>query len=127
MKITITALVKQYGATRALDGINLEVPGGMFGLLGPNGAGKTTLMRILATLLAPTSGRVRLGEIDVQPEPDRARLHLGYLPQEFGFYKGLNAYEVLDYIGAMKNIPKAKRKRQVDEALEQVNLTVSCT
>ncbi|MFZ5814297.1 MAG: ABC transporter ATP-binding protein [Bacillota bacterium] len=123
MKITLSHLVKRYGSNRALDGVSLEIPGGMFGLLGPNGAGKTTLIRIVTTLLPPTSGQVYLGEIDLLREPDRARRHLGYLPQEFGFYKGLSAYEVLDYIGAMKNLPAPERRRQVEAVLEQVNLT----
>lgn len=80
MQIVITNLVKEYGAYRAVDHLDLTVPGGMFGLLGPNGAGKTSLMRILTTTLAPTSGKVFLGEIDLLKEPGKARQHLGYLP-----------------------------------------------
>ncbi|MDI3339817.1 MAG: ABC transporter ATP-binding protein [Sphaerobacter sp.] len=123
MEIVIEDLRKYYGAVRALDGVSLHVPGGMFGLLGPNGAGKTTLMRILVTLLAPTSGRVTVGGIDVMREPARVREILGYIPQEFGFYRSLTAYEMLDYIGTMKRIPPRARKRQVEAVLEEVNLT----
>src|SRR4028119_513796 len=94
----------------------------MFGLLGPNGSGKTTLMRILTTTLAPTAGRVTVGGIDVVRDPGEVRRHLGYLPQDFGFYRGLNAWETLDYIASMKNIPKSERKRQVETVLDQGNL-----
>ncbi|ACZ39507.1 ABC transporter ATP-binding protein [Sphaerobacter thermophilus] len=123
MEIVIEELSKHYGSVRALDGVSLRVPGGMFGLLGPNGAGKTTLMRILVTLLAPTSGRVTIGGIDVMRDPAKVRERLGYIPQEFGFYRSLNAYEMLDYIGTMKRIPPRERKRQIEAVLEEVNLT----
>jgi len=92
---------------RALDGISLTIPGGMFGLLGPNGAGKTTLLRILTTLLAPSSGQARVGGVDVMQNPGEVRQRLGYLPQDFGFYRSLTAFEMLDYIGALKTSPPA--------------------
>src|SRR5215470_872871 len=85
--LTIRDLVKVYpGPVTALQGINLDVPPGMFGLLGPNGAGKSTLMKILAGLLEATSGQVTLDGEDVLSKPERIRRRLGYLPQEFGFY-----------------------------------------
>lgn len=123
MDIQISHLAKDYGKFRALDDVTLSIGSGMFGLLGPNGAGKSTLMRILATLLPLTSGTVTLGGCDVMRQPAEVRQRLGYLPQEFGFFRGLNAYEMLDYIGTMKNIPRAERKRQVEALLEDVNLT----
>ncbi len=123
MHVTTHGLIKEYGNRRALDGVSLQIEGGMFGLLGPNGAGKTTLMRLLTTSLAPTAGSIRLGNIDVVKEPDRARGYIGYLPQEFGFYKSLTAYEMLDYVALMKNIPHPERRRKVEQVLEQVNLT----
>jgi len=113
VKISIHQLTKNYRKFRALDSISLHIPGGMFGLLGPNGAGKTTLLRILTTLLAPTSGQVRIGEFDVVQNPGAVRQRLGYLPQDFGFYRSLTAFEMLDYIGAMKNVPASLRKEQV--------------
>ncbi len=122
MEISINQLSKDYGKFRALEGISLHIPGGMFGLLGPNGAGKTTLLRILTTLLAPTSGQVRIGEFDVMQNPGAVRQRLGYLPQDFGFYRTLTACEMLDYIGAMKNIPARLRKEQVMAALAEVHL-----
>ena len=122
MEVSILNLTKAYGRFRALDDVSLHIPGGMFGLLGPNGAGKTTLMRILTTLLPPTSGKITVGGMDVMQSPGSVRQLLGYIPQEFGFYKSLNAFEILDYIAVMKNIPAAQRHKQVAAALEAVNL-----
>jgi ABC-type multidrug transport system ATPase subunit len=122
MEVRIDHLGKRYGKFRALHDISLHIGSGMFGLLGPNGSGKTTLMRILTTTLAPTTGRVTVGGIDVARDPGAVRRRLGYLPQDFGFYRGLNAWEMLDYIAAMKNIPKPERNRQIEGVLEQVNL-----
>ena len=84
--------------TRALNGINLSIPPGMFGLLGPNGAGKSTLMRTIATLQTPTSGSIRFGDIDVLADPAALRRTLGYLPQDFGVYPRVSAYSMLDHI-----------------------------
>lgn len=123
MDIAISHLVKDYGRFRALDDVSLQIGSGMFGLLGPNGAGKTTLMRVLTTLLPLTSGSVCVDAFDVMKQPGEIRRRLGYLPQEFGFYKSLNAYETLDYIASMKNIPRPERKRQIEMLLEQVHLT----
>jgi ABC-2 type transport system ATP-binding protein len=122
MEITITRLTKHYGKVRALEEVSLQIGGGMFGLLGPNGAGKTTLMRNITTLVPPTAGKVSVGGADVMKDPGSIRQQLGYLPQEFGFYKSLNAYEMLDYIAVMKNIPPKQRKSQVNNVLEAVNL-----
>lgn len=122
MEIIISQLTKDYGRFRALDNITLHISGGMFGLLGPNGAGKTTMMRILATLLVPTSGEVNIGGIDVLRKPGSIRKRLGYLPQSFGFYRNFNAFEMLDYIAILKNVPPKQRKGQIYAALEEVNL-----
>ena len=122
MEISISHLTKDYGNFRALDDITLHIPGGMFGLLGPNGAGKTTLMRILTTLLKPTSGQVQIGKYDLLRNPGDIRQRLGYLPQDFGFYRSLNAFEILDYIATLKNIPARQRKEEVHAALTEVNL-----
>lgn len=123
MEVSIRDLIKNYGQFRALDDISLDIGNGMFGLLGPNGAGKTTLMKIITTVLRPTSGHVMVAGQDVMDDPHTVRQNLGYLPQDFGFYKSLNAYELLDYIGTMKNIPRQQRRQQIDQVLEQVNLT----
>jgi len=108
---------------RALDGVTLNVPRGMYGLLGPNGAGKSTLMRCIATLQTPTSGAIHFDDIDVLKTPERLRQTLGYLPQDFGVYPRVSAYEMLDHMAVLKGIadPKA-RKAEVERLLEQVNL-----
>ncbi|MDP9120172.1 MAG: ABC transporter ATP-binding protein [Acidobacteriota bacterium] len=107
--LEIRDLVKVYpdsarGPVTALQGIDLDVPAGMFGLLGPNGAGKTTLMRILAGLLEPTAGRVALDGLDVLADPRQMRRRLGYLPQEFGFYPYLTGEKMLIYLLRLKGV-----------------------
>jgi ABC-type multidrug transport system ATPase subunit len=109
--------------TRALDGVDLEVGTGMFGLLGPNGAGKSTLMRSIATLQTPSSGEIRFGEIDVVAQPEKLRRTLGYLPQDFGVYPRVNAYDMLDHMAVLKGIAGTReRKETVEALLQQVNL-----
>src|SRR5918997_6224370 len=109
--------------TRALDDVTLRVPKGMFGLLGPNGAGKSTLMRCVATLQTPTAGTIRFGDIDVIKEPERLRRTLGYLPQDFGVYPRVSAYEMLDHMAVLKGIASpADRKTTVETLLQQTNL-----
>jgi ABC-type multidrug transport system ATPase subunit len=109
--------------TRALDGVSLEIPPGMFGLLGPNGAGKSTLMRTVATLQTPTSGSIRFDDIDVIAEPEKLRRTLGYLPQDFGVYPRVNAYDMLDHMAVLKGIAgRGERKATVEALLNQVNL-----
>jgi ABC-2 type transport system ATP-binding protein len=123
MDVEVIDLVKDYSKFRALDHVSLRVGRGMFGLWGPNGAGKTTLMRVITTLLPVTSGKVMVGGVDVMRDPGFVRKNLGYIPQDFGFYKSLNAYELLNYIGTMKGLTHAARQQQVKSLLEQVNLT----
>jgi ABC-type multidrug transport system ATPase subunit len=109
--------------TRALDGVTLSIPRGMYGLLGPNGAGKSTLMRNVATLQTPTEGSIRFGEIDVIAEPEKLRRTLGYLPQDFGVYPRVSAYDMLDHMAVLKGIASgAARKATVEALLHQVNL-----
>ena len=127
MQLRITGLTKTYrGGTRALDGLDLTVPTGMFGLLGANGAGKTTLMRILAGLLRPSAGQVLAGEHDLTTASGRAEVKrvLGYLPQDLGVYPDLTAAEFLDYVALLKGIDAvAVRRRRVAELLEVVGLS----
>jgi ABC-type multidrug transport system ATPase subunit len=109
--------------TQALSDVNLSIPRGMFGLLGPNGAGKSTLMRTIATLQQPTSGEIRLGDIDVLADPESVRRTLGYLPQDFGVYPRVSAYQMLDHMAVLKGISgRGERKQVVETLLEQTNL-----
>jgi ABC-type multidrug transport system ATPase subunit len=111
------------GGVRALDSVSLEIPPGMFGLLGPNGAGKSTLMRCVATLQTPSSGSIRLDGIDVVAEPDRIRRVLGYLPQDFGVYPRVSAYDMLDHMAVLKGIAgRGERRDTVETLLNQTNL-----
>jgi len=123
--LTIRELVKVYpGPVTALQGVNLDVPPGMFGLLGPNGAGKSTLMKILAGLLEATSGQVTLDGEDVLAKPERIRRRLGYLPQEFGFYPHLTGEKMLAYLLKLKGVEApGGLKKLVAELLERVNLS----
>jgi ABC-type multidrug transport system ATPase subunit len=108
---------------KALNDVSLIVPKGMFGLLGPNGAGKSTFMRTVATLQAPTAGHVRFGDIDVLKDPEALRRVLGYLPQDFGVYPRVSAYDMLDHMAVLKGIANAKERREtVEYLLNQTNL-----
>ncbi len=109
--------------TRALDAVSLRIPKGMFGLLGPNGAGKSTLMRSLATLQVPTAGSIRFGDIDVVRDPELLRRQLGYLPQDFGVYPRVSAYDMLDHMAVLKGMASSNERRDtVETLLNQTNL-----
>ncbi len=126
MAIQIEHLTKAYSrdAPPALEDLTLEIGRGTFGLLGPNGAGKTTLIRILATQMLPTSGRVLIEGHDLVTEREAVRRRLGYLPQHFGSYPQLTAGEFLDYRARLAGIRKrAERRECVARALEDVGLT----
>jgi ABC-2 type transport system ATP-binding protein len=95
----------------------------MFGLLGPNGAGKSTLMRCVATLQIPTAGSITFGDIDVLAHPARLREVLGYLPQDFGVYPRVSAYDMLDHLAVLKGVTgRGARRETVEALLQQVNL-----
>src|SRR6185295_6251371 len=122
--LSISGLSHSYdGRTRALDDVTLDIPRGMFGLLGPNGAGKTTLMRCVATLQLPTAGTIEFDGIDVLAQPERLRSLLGYLPQDFGVYPRVSAYDMLDHLAVLKGItPRGERRETVETLLQQCNL-----
>ena len=124
MQISIRNLSKQYpGGKYALNNIDLDIQSGMFGLLGPNGAGKTTLMRILVTLLNPSSGSVTVDGMDLQKHRKRIRQMMGYLPQDFSTFSKLKVWEFLDYVGSLSGIRKRNtRMQKIDKLLEEVGL-----
>jgi ABC-type multidrug transport system ATPase subunit len=124
MKIEILGLNKIYpNGNQALKDINLEFGSGMFGLLGPNGAGKSSLMRILVTLMKPSSGTVLVDGLDIQKNRKKLRSMLGYLPQDFRFFTSLRTWEFLDYSGSLAGLRnKKKRIAEVDRLLDQVGL-----
>lgn len=122
MELKINNLSKTYAnGVKALDNVSLRIPRGMFGLLGPNGAGKSSLMRTIATLQEPDSGTITLGDLDVLHQKTSVRSRLGYLPQEFGVYPKISAYDMLDHIAILKGIRNGRRDL-VEDLLKRVNL-----
>jgi ABC-2 type transport system ATP-binding protein len=114
MELRISGLSKKYpNGVQALDNISLSIPPGMFGLLGPNGAGKSTLMRTLATLQEADAGEVSFEGINVLREKDRVRQLLGYLPQEFGVYPKVSAFDLLDHLAVLKGVHDSKKRREL--------------
>jgi ABC-2 type transport system ATP-binding protein len=123
MKLAIDGVSKQYaGKVWGLRDLRLELCPGVVGLLGPNGAGKSTLMRILATVTRPSEGRVLWNDADIAKSPDVLRATLGYLPQDFGVYPHLTAFEFLEYLAAVKGLDASAARRRIDELLAVVNL-----
>jgi ABC-2 type transport system ATP-binding protein len=120
--IRAAGLVKSYGRTRALDGLDLVTGTGVTGLLGPNGAGKTTLLRMLATVLAPDEGRLTLLGRDPRDPQDRLeiRRRLGYMPQDPGFHRGFTTFEAVDYIAVLKE--HTDRRARHDEVRRVLGL-----
>ena len=124
MKLEIQNLSKKYAKEKyGLKNFSLTIENGILGLLGPNGAGKSTLMKIIATISQPTAGSITLDGVDIIKEPNVIRRILGYLPQDFGVYPNLNAYEFLEYIAAMKGVGGSKLRPRIEQLIEGVNLT----
>ncbi|SEO39645.1 ABC transporter ATP-binding protein [Mucilaginibacter sp. OK283] len=124
MSLVIKNLTKQYNQHKSgLTDYSITIEKGVLGLLGPNGAGKSTLMKIIATISRPTKGTLFLDGEDIVANPDKIRKILGYLPQDFGVYPNLNAYEFLEYIAAMKGVGGNGLRKRIDLLLEGVNLT----
>ena len=122
MELAIHQVTKTYGKKQALVDFSLSLGPGVLGLLGPNGAGKSTLMKILATLMRPTEGKVTFDGRDIINKPQALRKHLGYLPQDFGLYPNLNAIEFLEYMAAVKGLPMKSARPRIQELLEALNL-----
>jgi ABC-2 type transport system ATP-binding protein len=124
MSLEIKNLTKQYNKHKTgLSNYSITIERGILGLLGPNGAGKSTLMKIIATISKPTTGTLFLNGEDIVKNPDNIRKILGYLPQDFGVYPNLNAYEFLEYIAALKGVGGPDLRKRIDMLLDGVNLT----
>ena len=122
--IECEGLTKAYGDFVALDNLSLKIDrGDTFGFIGPNGAGKTTAMRILSTLLEPTSGTAHIGGISVIDNPDEIRKLLGYMPDAFGVYDGMKVWEYLDFFAGAYRLPKESKAQSIADVLELTELT----
>lgn len=123
--IEIQGLSKSFkDSVKALDNINIQIEDGIFGLLGKNGAGKTTLMRILTTLLVPTSGTVKICGSELCKENyEKIKRNIGYLPQELGLYPNMTVRESLDYMGGLYGLDKKTRDERISSLLELTNLS----
>lgn len=126
--IEIKELTKKYNnKTIALDNVSISIGTGIFGLLGRNGSGKTTFMRILTTLLEPTHGNISILGMNMDKKnKDEIKRKIGYLPQEFGFYKEFTISEIMEYICIMRGIHKCEQKDLIKDALEKVTLYNDC-
>jgi ABC-2 type transport system ATP-binding protein len=124
VNIELAGVSRSFGRNKAVNGVSLEAGPGVFGLLGPNGAGKTSLLRMLATVLPPSSGEIRLLERDPGRTGDRReiRRRLGYLPQTLGYYPAFTVVDFIEYFAQLKEVPPARVPRAVASAVERVEL-----
>lgn len=122
MELQLRNLSKQYGAKCAVDNVSIHLLPGVYGLLGANGAGKSTLMRMICGILKPTSGSIFLNGKNIQDLGEQYYSHLGYMPQNFGFYPDFTAREFLLYMAAVKGLDKKKARERTEKLLHMVNL-----
>jgi len=124
MNIELTDLTRTFGRNRAVDGVTLTADAGVFGLLGPNGAGKTSLLRMLATVLPPSQGQLRLLDRNPKDVAERGeiRRRLGYLPQNLGYYPAFTVVEFIEYFALLKEMPAKQVPKAVAVAVEKVDL-----
>ncbi|MCI8991149.1 MAG: ABC transporter ATP-binding protein [Eubacterium sp.] len=123
MKLQLQNLRKQYGTKCAVNKVNATLAPGVYGLLGANGAGKTTLMRMICGILKPTSGNIRLNGKTMEELGEKYYTHLGYMPQDFGFYPDFTAREFMLYMAAVKGLNERKARMRTEELLHMVNLS----
>lgn len=124
MNVEATDLTRRFGRTQAVAGVTLSVDNGVLGLLGPNGAGKTSLLRMMATVILPSSGRLRLLGCDPGEYGQRKQIRrrLGYLPQNLGYYPRFTVVEFVEYFALLKEMPARRVHRAVAAAVERVGL-----
>jgi ABC-2 type transport system ATP-binding protein len=124
VNVTLTDVHRKFGKNKAVDGVSLELGNGVFGLLGPNGAGKTSLLRMLATVLPPSSGEIALLGRDPRASAARRdiRQRLGYLPQNLGYYASFTVVEFVEYFALLKEMPSPAVPKAVAVAVERVDL-----
>jgi ABC-2 type transport system ATP-binding protein len=124
MNIEVTDVTRRFGRTLAVAGVSMLADAGVLGLLGPNGAGKTSLLRMLATVIPPSSGRIRLLDRDPAQHAQRRQIRrrLGYVPQNLGYYPGFTVVEFVEYFALLKELPPAEVPRAVAAAVERVEL-----
>ena len=123
MKLQLQNLCRSYGENDAVQDVNIEFRPGIYGLLGDNGAGKTTLMKMSCGVLKPTGGRICLDDRNIKDLGEQDYAHLGYMPQDFGFYPDFTAREFLFYMAAVKGIETRSARDRIEEVLEIVNLS----
>ncbi len=122
--IELQNVTKRYGSFRAVDAVSLAVPRGeLFGFLGVNGAGKTTTLRMLAGVLLPTAGRIRLGDYDLGTEPEKAKAITGYIPDRPYLYAKLTGREFLHFCADLYNVPHPRANERIDQLLAEFNLS----
>jgi ABC-2 type transport system ATP-binding protein len=124
VNVTLTDIHRSFGKNKAVDGVDLRLGTGVFGLLGPNGAGKTSLLRMLATVLPPSSGEIELLGRDPRGTAARRdiRRRLGYLPQNLGYYPSFTVVEFVEYFALLKEMPSGQIPKAVAAAVERVDL-----
>ena len=119
LAVEAISLTKLFGQIRALDGVNFNIkPGEIYGLIGPNGAGKTTTLRIVATLIKPTSGTIKIFDHDATKQPEQTRQIISYLPEESGVYPNLTGLEYLEFMAKLQSKPNTNIKDTINEAVE---------
>ena len=123
MEVKFNDLTKKFGNFTAVDHLTMTMTNGVYGLLGVNGAGKTTMMRMLCTLLKPTSGSITCNGKDIFEMDSEYRNLLGYLPQDFGFYPEFTVQDYLMYIASLKGVHPAVAKKRVKELISKVGLS----
>lgn len=120
--LMVNGVSKKFGDYSVLEDIQLEFSNGVYGLLAPNGAGKTTLIKMLTTLLYPTKGEILFDGQNISSMGENYRDLIGYLPQQFGYYKNYNPYQYLQYLAALKGISKRDADEKIPRLLKLVAL-----